>query len=38
MYAFNTLVIFTSMIVQCLRGGRYNLNVSYSYELPQISQ
>ena len=29
MYAFNTLVImFTSVISQCLREGRNNLNVS----------
>ena len=29
MYAFNTLVImFTSVIFQCLREGRNNLNVS----------
>ena len=28
MYAFNTLVImFTSVTFQCLREGRYNLNV-----------
>ena len=35
MYTFNTYVImFTSVIFQCLREGRNNLNVSYSYELP----